>query len=327
MRAVPAQTSAWLLGPRAEAPVVRLWDRYRSLALGSQKDGAPPAPSFRTFRLASLGVPERFFPLAKEAAPTLLTDAQALDAIEQRFRDAEGRSLQRLCTDDIASRVLVEASTRVPLASVWLAEAQGLLTRHVPRIARLLETMGMWVVPIYHEKYGRPFRRGFSHMNVLGTLFTSFVERSAQPADVRAAILAVDLAHELGHQVLMLYQHADPVLETPPDVPVYSPVRRVDRPAILALHAAVAAAFMMEACDALADADDVAEPARDYARSSLAELASQQRQGLASLGLRCRFGAFGRRLFGELEEQCRAFSARPLARAPGPLSYFGLSKP
>jgi HEXXH motif-containing protein len=63
------------------------------------------------------------------------------------------------------------------------------------------------------------------------------------------ATLAINLAHEIGHQILMIYQTADTlIVEDHMDLPCYSGVRKTFRPAIMTLHAAAALCHMIFAC-------------------------------------------------------------------------------
>lgn len=58
--------------------------------------------------------------------------------------------------------------------------------------------------------------------------------------------MAVGFAHEIGHQALLIYQNADPILNGDLQTPIYSGVRKMHRPAIMAIHAAVALAYMID---------------------------------------------------------------------------------
>jgi molybdopterin-guanine dinucleotide biosynthesis protein A len=61
--------------------------------------------------------------------------------------------------------------------------------------------------------------------------------------------LALNLAHEMGHQALMTYQIYDDVIRSDHDTPIYSVVRQVKRPAILSFHAMIAVLYMLEFID------------------------------------------------------------------------------
>ncbi|MCC5995699.1 MAG: hypothetical protein JJU18_04940 [Oceanicaulis sp.] len=81
--------------------------------------------------------------------------------------------------------------------------------------------------------------RGYSTHYARGAIFRSL------PSDNNEFDVAFDIVHELGHQSLMIWQSIDPILASEPDAPVYSQIRKRDRPAIQSLHAAVALAYML----------------------------------------------------------------------------------
>ncbi|MBX9769108.1 MAG: hypothetical protein K2X47_17665 [Bdellovibrionales bacterium] len=61
--------------------------------------------------------------------------------------------------------------------------------------------------------------------------------------------LTLNLAHELGHQVLMIYQDCDPLINNGTSHLVYSSIRKTLRPAIMSLHALIANYFMIRFID------------------------------------------------------------------------------
>ena len=330
MNASASLNQNWILGQGCLHPLTRLWSKYKFKALGEPGSLASKR-RFSEFRLKSLGaidteVTKR--PLDFDQI-NVVTDRSVLERIEERFKDKNGRSLQGLLTADINSRVLVDVETRFPQASLLTSESVEWLNALTPWTGELLRAMISWVVPIYHEKYGRPFRRGFSHMEYLGAIFTTFAERAEQGEEWRRSVLAVDLAHELGHQALMLYQLTDKILLTPLDAPVYSTVRRTDRPAIFALHACVAAAYMIETCIAIERAKLSSPLEREFARNSISELVPHQRIGLESLRKVSKFTQIGQLIFDELEGQISEIHPRVSARdsSQPSISYFGLLSP
>jgi HEXXH motif-containing protein len=82
---------------------------------------------------------------------------------------------------------------------------------------------------------------GFSLQKYKGTIFLS----EPQIPENQEIQLAISLAHELGHQALMVYQIADTIIEKEElDKTIYSHARKCNRPAIQAFHACVAISFM-----------------------------------------------------------------------------------
>ncbi|WP_186645650.1 hypothetical protein [Fluviispira vulneris] len=55
---------------------------------------------------------------------------------------------------------------------------------------------------------------------------------------------AINIVHELAHQVYFLYQNADPIFKTESNLLVYSVIKKVERPIALSFHALVATYFM-----------------------------------------------------------------------------------
>lgn len=113
-------------------------------------------------------------------------------------------------------------------------EGKRILVNSSPIISRLYLEFVDFVVPL---AYGR--NRGYSTHLARGIIFRSF------PPQANAYDVAIDLAHELGHQVLMAWQSVDKILTTDHKQPVFSEIRQVDRPAIQSFHAAVALAYML----------------------------------------------------------------------------------
>lgn len=81
--------------------------------------------------------------------------------------------------------------------------------------------------------------RGYSNADTRGVIYRG-IPRNWNPFD-----LAIDIAHELGHHSLFIWQSIDPILSSSPDAPVFSSVRKQGRPAIQSFHGAIALAFML----------------------------------------------------------------------------------
>ena len=82
---------------------------------------------------------------------------------------------------------------------------------------------------------------GFSTHLAKGAIFLSFPSMG----ESTVLQLAVNMAHETGHQSLYIYQNADPIIDKGMSTPVFSHVRKTNRPAIQSFHATVALAFMV----------------------------------------------------------------------------------
>jgi hypothetical protein len=255
--------SSWILGEGCLEPLSRLWSLHIS------RNPADEVKSFLPDNFASDG-------------PALLSNHASLDLMEKYFQNESGRSFGKTHPPDFDSRILTEIYERFPEADATTSDAIALLSKSVPWIGQLFAMMISGVIPIYHEKYGRPFRRGTSHIDHLGFIFTSYIERIKQNSSLMKMVLAVDLAHELGHQALMLFQLSDSILRSPLKEPVYSSVRRENRPAIMALHGTIASAYMMEICHNIIHGA-FSELGQQYCKNTLSQLSYHQSRSLEAL--------------------------------------------
>ncbi len=112
-------------------------------------------------------------------------------------------------------------------------EAVQIIRASSPALAYLFDEIVEFVVPL-----GGGRNRGFSTHLARGAIFRALPEGNDR-YDV-----AIDLVHEMGHQVLFAWQSIDPILNSPHRAPVFSQIRQSDRPAIQTYHATVALAFM-----------------------------------------------------------------------------------
>lgn len=109
----------------------------------------------------------------------------------------------------------------------------------VPELASLLRVTVRSFVPLTGANL-RKDGSGKSCHWLKGAIFLSL------PQDRRYSELelALNIVHELGHQVLMIYQDADSIM-TDLYKPVFSSIRKTERPAIMSFHALVAIYFML----------------------------------------------------------------------------------
>lgn len=108
--------------------------------------------------------------------------------------------------------------------------------------------------------------------------------------------LQIDIAHELGHSALIVYQAADPIFVSELDQPVLSGVRKVLRPAIMSFHAAAALAFMIEYLENALfqfQGDELR-----YVESELQKCKSDLSLALKALE-KCEFTDLGKEIFAE----------------------------
>jgi HEXXH motif-containing protein len=92
------------------------------------------------------------------------------------------------------------------------------------------------------KKFVRKEGVGNSNHESIGAIYLSIPE-----VECSTLQLAINIAHEVGHQALMIFQTSDSII-VPEQLSrnVYSCVRKVDRPAIQSFHALVALVYMRD---------------------------------------------------------------------------------
>jgi hypothetical protein len=165
-----------------------------------------------------------------------------------------------------------------------------------PNLAALWDEVVSELIPLEPNSLNSKVRylgSGISNHQYRGGIFTHL----PIPEEFRTEELAINLVHELGHQVLMAYQYADPIFECDPATEVYSAIRKVNRPLVMSFHAVVALAFM---CEFTRLAKERAEgKRRSYLEKRHQEITFDLQIGLKALE-HIDFTKFGRRLVQEL---------------------------
>jgi hypothetical protein len=140
----------------------------------------------------------------------------------------------------------------IPSASSYAAAAFALTVPQAihlfgewtPRFYRKFLSSCLWIAPLSHiDHEPSPRGRGRSSHAFRRCILVEPPERN----QLKAEIVALNLAHETAHQVLQVYQASDSLIEESSlRTPVFSIIRQVDRPAILSFHAVLASVFMAE---------------------------------------------------------------------------------
>jgi HEXXH motif-containing protein len=168
--------------------------------------------------------------------------------------------------------------------------ALAIIARTAGTVSDLYSRTVDYVVPL-----GGGRNRGFSTHLARGAIFRSL------PAESDAWDVAIDLIHEVGHQVLMTWQSVDPILSSPHDAPVFSEIRRADRPAIQSFHAAVALAFMRFLELRHPDEPGMRAAAARRGASYSGSLSLSLELALKVVREACAVTDLGRRMIGEME--------------------------
>ncbi|MEO3713992.1 aKG-HExxH-type peptide beta-hydroxylase [Roseateles flavus] len=159
-----------------------------------------------------------------------------------------------------------------------------------PSLARLYTELVEFVLPLGDK------HRGYSNANMRGILFRGI------PDNWNAYDVAIDLAHELGHHTLFVWQSVDPILASSPSAPVLSSVRKVERPAIQSFHGAVALAFMLFTTQTWTKNAISQEAARRHGSFYIGgTLESALSEALDTLRAQCEFTAIGKKMVDEMQ--------------------------
>ncbi len=156
------------------------------------------------------------------------------------------------------------------------AEAIRLTESWSPWMQTVFKRVIKSVVPVVST---RDNSEGFSFTdhNFIGAIFASVDTRTPYPE----LLLNTFLAHELGHNALMIYQHAGNFFYES-DEWIYSGIRKTLRPVVASFHAAVALAYLIDCTSALMKSrNDVAEKA--YLNGLLNEYRNSLQTGLEAL--------------------------------------------
>lgn len=115
--------------------------------------------------------------------------------------------------------------------------------------------------------------------------------------------LSLNLAHEIGHQALMIYQLSDELIRDDHGTGIYSVIRLTKRPAILSLHAMMAVVYMLE-FSFLRKEESLEIVCGSYFKSRVYELINLLRKALIELKS-LNFTEFGEQIYFE----CASFLA------------------
>jgi hypothetical protein len=219
----------------------------------------------------------------------LLPPASSLEELERIAAEGSkaGPPLRRLGITDDGVAVHVRWTQAAPWLAARVAVGLSTLFAAVPALQRIWQAAVVHVVPLVVTSPALTPRYGFSSHHLKGYVFLSFPAGDAVKDTIDDSLA---LAHELGHQVLMAYQTADPVVASNPDAPVFSAIRRGFRPAILAVHGAMALGYMTYAAEHLGSA--AVKEYREGLRRTLL--------GMRAAG--CTYTELGSLLVSELED-------------------------
>lgn len=196
---------------------------------------------------------------------------------------------------DVPAIIDVNCAKTKPWFEERLARALGLLKASDPVIAAFVDQFLVQVVPFVATKMDVSSRCLFSSHRLKGAVFIQYCDKKA----INPLLDAIDIFHEIGHQVLIYYFTADKITSSPPDTLVYSGARRTLRPAVRSIHSAMALTYMIIAGLALralaTSTDDL-----DLLKSSVLSYQDALRLNIESARERLVFTQLGKILIDEM---------------------------
>lgn len=180
-----------------------------------------------------------------EARPQIRTDPRDLDLLDHTFSLGENR-MGRVFDEVPYWRVMTPDSPERARFQQLATNAIQFLCTSAPTQSQRLKLICAEIIPVESSSPSnfplRPFGSGLSTHFYRNGVFLSTPKE--HPWALGEFIL--NLVHELGHQIVMLYQCGDAILSGDLKEPMYSVIRRTNRPAIKSFHALVATAVMWE---------------------------------------------------------------------------------
>lgn len=236
-----------------------------------------------------------FAPVTQAIPPSLITfnaDRQGGLALNDAFLAEASAFLAvegRAAIDELPGDPDVWLPNRQNISSTFEAAA-AVIDCSDATIRQLYAGMVDYVVPL-----GGGRNRGYSTHLCRGAIFRSL------PADNDEYDVAIDIIHEVGHHVLMAWQSVDPIITSPHDAPVFSQIRRADRPAIQSFHAAVALAYMLYLAKTQTDDARMQAAAERRGRSYTDSLSHSLGLAIDAVRKECVFTEVGETMLDEME--------------------------
>lgn len=142
---------------------------------------------------------------------------------------------------------------------------------------------------------------GVSMLYARGAVFLSIPD-----ADEHKGLrLAINMAHEIGHQSLFNYQLSDKILNSDQLTPMYSVVRKTERPAIMSFHALTAVSFMIEFLNDLIRSSSLNSTELTFAKDVISKFKKDLRVGI-NVFSKANFTLLGKRMLSEFNELAEA---------------------
>jgi hypothetical protein len=168
-----------------------------------------------------------------------------------------------------------------------------------PWIKELFENLITQIVPLQIKKGYERRRSSGSYHSLRGVIFFHI------PIEYNQEYLAemrLDFLHELGHQVMFIYQLADSIIEHDEETMVYSGVREMNRTPYQALHAAVALTYMILTANMMLSDEQCVNEVKKLLSQEKNEMQIALRDTVSGLLTNCNPTSFGQLIFSDIED-------------------------
>lgn len=185
-------------------------------------------------------------PLIQQAKlPAILIESESLRILAAALKTDEKNPFGKLGLDEEKSDsyIFSGSPSEAAAAEAMIEQARELFLSSDANLKKRYEILIQTIVPLEVVGVKSSFQNAFSSHFLKGAIFRTIPRSDFAPWRIEFAIA---LAHEVGHQALMVYQAADRLIASDLGASVYSGVRKTQRPAIMSLHAAAALAYMIE---------------------------------------------------------------------------------
>jgi hypothetical protein len=181
----------------------------------------------------------------------------------------------------------------------YFSMALDVINQTSPFFKELLPEIVDCIIPISETGVFQSKRSAFSFYLFKGALFHAVPDTSRPNWKID---LSIDIAHEIGHQALMVYQSTDRIISSDLNAPIYSQIRKTERPVIMSYHACVALSYMTRfLMDFAANARDLVSIGEyQYGCERLEEYRAGLSLGILDLNKACNFTDIGRMQINEL---------------------------
>jgi hypothetical protein len=234
---------------------------------------------------------KKFFPLIKYNSESKIVDViEYIELIKSISKDENTSSMS---AEDLFRKMAwaleVETDTKIiQNFSYYFNAASSILSQACPWIKEMYDFLVHQV--IFLKMKGGDIKAMSAHFMKGALVFRSFDTNNLS----NIIDLAVDIAHEVGHQALMVLLTSNEIISSSYDAPVYSGARKANRPAIQSLHSAVALTYMIKCLESiLNNFSDLETSLKEKLLNKKLELETNLEMNLQSLIDTCEFTNFG----------------------------------